>query len=480
MSKTSALDRIWARISKCGDFPILSRSLHATVAAMNDEDCDFSAMVQVVLSDFSLTQKVLRLANSAMYRVFGGNITTVSRALTVLGADAVVHLVIGFKILEHFRDSESSRTDVEVELHRAILSSCVARALTVQDDPLVAEEAVICALMRQTGRLLVAVYLDGEWNQIRLQAEANVDESEACRAVLGATFDDIGREAASRWRLPYVIQSGLEAFDPNATGEEDHAQRLRAITSYSTDVTDVLTRQSLSDAQRDVSISSLADRYGVALAMDPTVLAAKSISLACGGAGAAILREIAELRANVTASRGGMLVPQMRILAGTNDLRALSATPALELALAVACETVSEALGCARTVAFVMDDSGIFRARVGFGSNIDEALSGLSFGSAFEPDVFHLAIRNSVAILIDNARAPKMIARLPGWYRVTFGDTHSFVLLPVTGANQSTVALLYGDWSDAQQRRKFSCDEMVALNELARELGRSFLWQFPD
>ena len=55
----------------------------------------------------------------------------------------------------------------------------------------------------------------------------------------------------------------------------------------------------------------------------------------------------------------------------------------------------------------------------------------LSFASAFQPDVFHLAIANSVGIFIENARDPKMVARLPDWYKRSFSDAQSFVLLPV-------------------------------------------------
>jgi hypothetical protein len=122
----------------------------------------------------------------------------------------------------------------------------------------------------------------------------------------------------------------------------------------------------------------------------------------------------------------------------------------------------------------LLDDSGVFRARVGFGARIEEALPALSFSGVFEPDVFHLAITNSVGILISDARTPRMVARLPEWYRQALDDARSFVLLPVLDDQKSTVALLYGDWSTAQERRKISRGEMTALNELARELGRTF------
>ncbi|MDC6129483.1 HDOD domain-containing protein, partial [Burkholderia gladioli] len=119
LPKAALLDKLWARMNDRGDFPMLSDSLRATMAAIDNDNLDFTALVGVVLSDFALTQKVIRLANSAMYIAFGGNITTVTRALMVLGMDAVGHLVVGLKLVDHFHQGASQRIDAKLELNRA-------------------------------------------------------------------------------------------------------------------------------------------------------------------------------------------------------------------------------------------------------------------------------------------------------------------------------------------------------------------------
>src|SRR5258707_14073389 len=140
MVKSAVLDRLWTRMSERGDFPMLSQSLRTTMAAMNNDDLDFTALVQVVLSDFALTQKVLRPGNSAIYMAFGGNITTVTRALMVLGMDAVGHLVVGLKLVDHFHHSVPRRIDAKLELNRTMLSGCAARNLTYRRALRAAEE----------------------------------------------------------------------------------------------------------------------------------------------------------------------------------------------------------------------------------------------------------------------------------------------------------------------------------------------------
>jgi HD-like signal output (HDOD) protein len=474
MVKAALLDKLWAQMSERGDFPMLSQSLRTTVAAMKNDDLDFSALVQVVLSDFALTQKVLRLANSAMYMAFGGNITTVTRALMVLGMDAVGHLVVGLKLVDHFHQSAPHRIDAKLELNRTLLSGSVARKLTSDTADLGAgEEAVVCTLMRQIGKLLVVCYLEAEWDAIRHKVENDgLDEAAACNAVLGVTFDEIGLEAASRWRLPEQIRAGMGRYEPEAN-EPQHVQWLRAVTNFSTDVADVLSASDAHAQPAEMELAALAQRYGEALAIEPETLVSMSTALAREEAGMGVMREIVELRASADAIARAGVAPEARIAAGLEDLRALPSENALAPVLALASETVLAGLGFARTIVFVRQAPGLFKSRLGFGRDVEKLLPALSFNEAFEPDVFHLAIANSIGIFIENAHDPKMVARLPAWFRDAFSDARSFVLLPVT-VDQATVALLYGDWSHAQEPRKISQDEMSALNELARELGRFF------
>ncbi len=473
MVKAVLLDRLWARMNERGDFPLLSQSLRTTVAAMTNDDYDFSALVKVVLSDFALTQKVLRLANSAMYMAFGGNITTVTRALMVLGMDAVGHLVVGLKIVDHFHHSAPRRIDAKLELNRTMLSGCVARKLTEHGDLRAGEEAVVCTLMRQVGKLLVVFYLEPEWDQIRREIDEGSSDDEACLAVLGVTFEELGLEAASRWRLPDTIRAGMRQYDP-ADKEPRDVQWLRAITNYSTEVARVLTTAGLSDEMRETHIAELAQHYGRALSTDADVLVQMSLALAREEAEDGVMREIVELRANADAIAREALDPEARIAAGVEDLRSLPADSPLSTALTLATETVLAGLGFARSVVFVRQGANKFEAQHGFGAHMGDVLPKLSFSAAFQPDVFHLAIANKVGIFIENARDAKILARLPGWYRSSFDDTRAFVLLPVGAPGVEPVALMYGDWLMSQEPRRISQKEMSALNDLAQQLARFF------
>ncbi|SAL36447.1 histidine kinase [Caballeronia peredens] len=476
-TKAELLDKLWARMSERGDFPMLSQALRSTVSAMSDDDLDFTALVQVVLSDVGLTQKVLRLANSAMYIAFGGNITTVTRALMVLGMDAVGHLVVGLKIVDHFHQSAPRRIDAKLELNRTLLSGAVARQITEHSDLRSAEEAVVCTLMRQIGKLLVAFYLEHEWDQLRRKAASeNISDSSACAALLGVTFDEIGIEAADRWRLPETIRQGMRASDPGSPVDETtpkHVRWLQAVTNYSTEVADALTAQNAATDSRESTLVDIANRYSGALNTDAETLASMSLALADEEASDGVIREISELQANADAMARANVSAEARIGASVEDLRSLPSKNALAPALALASESLLGSLHLSRTVVFVRQANNEFHARLGLGAGVEPMLQQLRFSAEFRPDVFHLAITNPVGIFIENAHDARIDARLPRWYKDTLGEAQAFVLLPVK-SNDSTVALVYGDWTHPQHVRKISPPEMSALNELTKELARFF------
>ena len=260
MVKAAVLDRLWTRMSERGDFPMLSQSLRSTVSAMSNDDLDFTGLVQVVLSDFGLTQKVLRLANSAMYMAFGGNITTVTRALMVLGMDAVGHLVVGLKLVDHFHHSAPRRIDAKLELNRTLLSGGVARKLTENTDLRSAEEAVVCTLMRQIGKLLVVVL-----SRHRVGSDApppkTVRRSPACcraRRDLRGNRHRGRRALASARRDP----RRHEASSTRAADEQPrHVRWLQAVTNYSTEVADALTAPATCRRSRETRLVDIAHRY---------------------------------------------------------------------------------------------------------------------------------------------------------------------------------------------------------------------------
>jgi HD-like signal output (HDOD) protein len=341
-NKEALIEKLWARMSERGDFPMLSNSLRTTISAMKSDDYDFTALVQVVLSDFTLTQKVLRLANSAMYMAFGGNITTVSRALMVLGMEAVGHLVLGLKLVDHFQQSQSAgqQIDAKLELNRAMLAGCIARKVTEAGDVRSGEQAVVCTLMRQLGKLLCLFYLETEWQQVRERADSEGrSDDEMCMEILGVSFEELGQEAATRWGLPTVIRSGMKPYDPLDDDETMSAEVrwLRAVTSFSTEVSALMTVAGDDPQVCEAHVQQAAELYSEVLNLESDALLGITNSLAQENVSKHYMKEIDGLRAQ--AAEVKIQDAERHIRDGLGDLRSLPSENLLAQVLTMASET---------------------------------------------------------------------------------------------------------------------------------------------
>lgn len=158
------------RIAQRGDLPGFSKAVGTILNAMRGEPHDDFDMVRTVLSDPSLTHKVLRLANSPMYAVFGQNIHTVTQAIQVLGIESIGHLALGHKLIDGLALAAPDALSSRNELEKTILAGHIGRqvaALTHQRD---SEAAVVCAMLHGLGRVMVAFYLPEFWRAIQQRA----------------------------------------------------------------------------------------------------------------------------------------------------------------------------------------------------------------------------------------------------------------------------------------------------------------------
>src|SRR5690606_3127642 len=121
----------------------------------------------LILRDFGLTNKLLRVVNSAHFRpAGGGRISTISRAVVVLGFDAVRNIAITVLLFEHLQN-KSNASQLQEEFLRACLAGLFARELAQRLRLRDGEQSYICAVFHNLGRLLCQFYFPEESEDIR-------------------------------------------------------------------------------------------------------------------------------------------------------------------------------------------------------------------------------------------------------------------------------------------------------------------------
>lgn len=465
------LELLWSRVRSRGDLPGFSKVVNSIIGAMHgDNDNEFS-MTRTVLADPALTQRVLRLANSAMYSVFGLGINTVSKAVIVLGTESIGHLALGLKLIDGLSTSTSDRPDTRLELEKAVLAGHIGRQLASSASSRDVEQAVVCSMLHMLGRMMLTFYLPESWELIQARGAANqAPEGDVVRDVLGLSLEEMGQAIAQQWGLPDILVNSMMDVPPKPAGEPiEHAEWLATVSTVSSRCADVICQ---GEGSGSPELLRIADGYADILGMDASrILTAVDIALQSIEEEAATARQIllagSGAKEKDSPISGGKPADAAQLLAsGITDMRGALQNASTAQLLTMALETVFKGLGLSRAIAFLRSgERNQYSARMCFGEGVQEMLGKLVFPDAYRPDVFHAALANDETIFVENAHDPAFASKLPRWWKGTLFGARSFLILPLT-INRNPVGFIYGDWDLSLPASKIDDVEVGPLNEL--------------
>ncbi len=472
------LQLLWTRVRQRGDLPGFSKVVSSILAAMRGEDDRDFNMARTVLSDPGLTQKVLRLANSPMYAVFGRDINTVSKAVVVLGTDAIGHLALGVKLIDGLSVASTDSALARGEMEKAILSSHIGRQVAAGASTRDTEEAVVCSMLHALGRMMVAFYLPEMWQRIiaddvvsDVPKERRQDQR--ARHVLGLGLDQVGRMVALQWGLPNTLVDTLKDLHPSTLDEPlDHNGWLAAVATMSLSCADVLFAEAPDSPELSVALAGIAEGYAGMLGIEASqlLMAVETARHAADEDGSMAIRaqrgvSTAPVIAAPAATGKPVNAAQL-LVRGVADLRELSLTSTNAQLMILALEVLFKSLGFSHGALFQrIPKDGRYQARMCLGGKLQDIASRLTFEDAYQPDVFHAALANDKMIFVENARDPAFINKLPRWWKDALPTTRSFVVMPLT-VNRSPIGFLYGDWDISVTPSKVEAAEVVPMNEL--------------
>ena len=497
------------RLSGAAGFPTLSTTISDVNRVVTSDSHSAQQITQVILRDVSLTTKLLQLVNSAVYGQFRGRIRTVSRAVLILGCEAVRNAAMTLMMLEFSKGRPQERS-LQDELIGAFYSGVLSKALCARLGMPNAEEAVICTMCQNLGKLVVTFFLYEESRQVRTLVEDGMPEEQAAEQVLGISYRKLGVGIARHWNFPERLVEGMQSLTPrDMSPPGTDIDNLRLAANLANDLYIVALRTSQED--KPAALQTLCKRYGGAVKLDPKDLTAaieqalnevaeRSTTLNLSTAGSPALNTVrvwndggadsADAEQAATAGPGDPVLQdaaaldalendgatasnsQQIIAAGIRDVtEALAADSTLNDVLHMALETMHRGFGFCRTMIFIRDTRlNTMRARFGFGAEIERLIPLCGFPLAFAPDVFHIALEKGVDLVIEDPRADNISQRIPDWLRRVI-DPKSFLLLPIT-LKSTAIGLLYAD--SQRGAIKLDAEQLGALRTLRSQVVLAF------
>lgn len=489
-ARQSTVDFLLRRMRHKSDFPALSESVSAINRIASSESESIGKLSISILRDFSLTNKLLRLVNSVYYRQAGaGNISTVSRAIVVLGFDAVRNIAITVLLFEHLQNKNNA-TQLKEEFLRANLAALLARDIAKKMRSRDLEQAYICAIFHNLGRLLTQFYFPEESDQIRrFVAQKECGEDAAVHRALGISYEDLGIGIARSWGFPTLIVDSMHRLPAGAIRKPaTNEARLQVLSAFSNEICSSIAH--LSPEQRDRELRRIALRFGDALPgadvdlretvrqsigelddfariirinlnqtqfgqqlrkfglIDSSAAEPDAGAEPATGRDAAILGNPASpaLQTGNFGPEGQKAADAEAVLsAGIQDIsNTLVEEFKLNDVLRIILETMYRAMGFKRVLLCIRDArTNTMQGRFGLGPEVVELAKKFNFPLSFTPDIFHVATSKGADILISDVNDATIAERIPSWFRASV-QSQTFVLLPLT-IKHKPVALIYAD-----------------------------------
>jgi serine/threonine protein kinase len=479
----ATLEFLLRRMRHKSDFPALSSSVVRIQRLAGSDTESLRTLSDEILKDVSLTNKLLRMVNTVHFTaVTGEQISTVSRAVALVGMASIRNMALSVILLEHMHDKDHAAL-LKEEFLRALMAATMASDLTPQARQ--GEEAFLGAMFQNLGRLLTEYYFPEEAQRIRqlVVGPKAVTRDVAAKKLLGLSLDDLGVGVARAWGLPETLQKAMRIpggevpsrrIDPRADGG---VERMRWLARGANEFTDAMLLHE-GDAQTE-ALTRVADHYAPALGLETRdvlqvasgartrlshLAQAMGLSVAPGAAArrllqappspAALQQAQAEADAPTVAMAALPLLaegsPLVRLSSGLETVRSAVSGRAMRVneVLTLVLETLQRSLDL-RTVVFCLRDAKgehlVGRMGIGAGAVDLPALFRVALRATGQPDLFSAVCARGADLLIADSRT--VAPRLPAWFREQVAAP-TFLLLPLM-LKGSPVGLIYADRAQA-------------------------------
>jgi serine/threonine protein kinase len=498
----STLEFLLRRMRNKSDFPALSDSIGRIQSMAASDKASNSSVTNEILKDVALTNKLLRMVNSAHY-ARGTSVGTVSRAVSLVGLNGIRNMALSLVLLEHMQDKTNAHMLKEQFLHALMAGSIASELGATQVE---SEEAFIGALFQNLGRMLSQFYFPEEALSIRNLVTAPrdaVSEDVASTRVLGLSFEALGLGVSKAWGLPESIQRCIvkPTGDPPNLLLKDAQVRMRWSTRAANEIADSLLHSDPKEV--DAKMLQAAKRYGKTLGLtvdnvkSATAIARKKLIEVAqamdikprpGSAASRLLVEPGEVGTHLSNTTvvnpdtlAGSELHATQVMAATvtpngqqasaqisTDLRTRADQTAQTLAagiqditnamvedfklsdvLRMILEAMFRALDFHRII-FCMRDAktDMLTGRFGLGEGVEGVVKSfcVPMSANSKPDLFATICSKGADTLISDASDPRIAENLPAWYLKSY-NAPTFLILPLQLKGRP-FGLIYADKAD--------------------------------
>jgi HD-like signal output (HDOD) protein len=467
-------DDILEKIRQSSDLPGLVETIGFFKELKEIEAQNVTEIANTILKDYGLTTKLLKVVNSVHFLHFG-EVTTISRAIFLLGIDYIKNISLALKIFDHFQKN-SSYPEILNTISQAFCGGIIAQKIIRDLNFVEEEEAFICSLLHPLGKILVAFSIPEKIAEVRrLSAEEDMTEDKAASKVLGISYEELGMTIATEWNFPKkIVRSMHNISSSELVGDPQETEKLSMVATLSTEISNTLGTDLQKDEKTD-KIGKLIEGYKNHMTVKEeqldNLIAATSQDLnQLAGELNLDLREIPfNKQLEDWSGQEGPTTSDAEILEfktealkpvdaffknedqeegvsvfsrGIQEINTSMLRPfALNDIITIALETIHRGmkrLKIERTLFFVKDTvEPIMKIRFGFGDKIEMARKWFIIELEGSTDIFKLSVSRNDDLIIRDIYSKEIKKFVPSWYRKNVLSSFYMILLPISIKNKN-------------------------------------------
>lgn len=454
-------DRHLDHIRRHPDLPGVRPSVLSVIELAKSELAHLRALTNEVMRDVGLTQKLLRLINTAYFSMEGQeDIQSVSRAITLMGFDTVGRVATTLSLFDRAPTGPGGAR-LRHEFGHALLAATLAQRLSTRHHR---EESIyLTAMFQNLGNMLAWLHFPQQAQAIEDElddhAEQHPDRPPPAALIqareLGLSYEDLNVEVARQWGWPEELTHSLRTHRPQDLHQPvDEAHHDRALCTAAND----LARQLLNadPEHHERLITDFGDTWSVALTLPKKPLKENvQQAMAHWRESAHLFGLIQHAGTPPTSLRDARILSQRRALKqGLRELRRIGDSEAPMEALYTAwMHTLMDALDLQRcflcrvdprTTRHLITDQGL-------GDRAPVLMPLFRVPLVPPKDLFGMLTLLKQDTLINDADHPSILRHMPMWHRSRF-QAKTFMVLPMLWGTDP-FGMLYGDKADAHSLR---------------------------
>jgi len=502
LKREKTLFALKKQLKGANDLPVLSRTVNVVQKHSSAAKTNVNTLTNDILDDFALSNKLLKIVNTAYYSSShkGGKISTITRAIFVLGFEAVQNAAISLMMLEDL-ENQSLATDVKDSAIISLMSGNIARDLAGRIGIRNAEEAFVCTMFHDLGKMMAAFYLPEQSSRIRNAVKGGKEEASASFSELGLSFEELGSLMGKEWHFSDSILNSMRKIAKDATIQKpmSNDEQLRNLANFSSELcsiinntgaapniaelTKLITRYENSfpisvEAIAEIlettleELSGYSEEFKAKLDQSPFIAKLNVLlegvqmdnaleyetiapvasnlvdvnNLLADESEESIIEDMQEIMDDVVDIKKERLRAEEILLKGIQQItQSMLGNKSFDDLLRMILDIMYRAMGFSRVMFAIKNPkTSIIIGRYGFGNDIDSFIRNFQFAVDHKSDdIFNAMLEQGSDVIIKNINDPRVSSSVPEWYR-RLARSETFLIFSIM-VERKSIGLIYAD-----------------------------------